>query len=565
MTIAIYSRKSKFTGQGDSIGNQLEICRREAIRYLERQGLSPEDAQILEYEDEGYSGKNTARPQFRQMMAAVRAGRVACVICYKLDRISRNTGDFALLFEEFKNLGVQFICTDQNIDTSTPMGEAMMKIASVFAELERNTIAERIRDNMHLLARDGRWLGGRTPFGFASGQEKRTDMGGKERTSFRLLPNREELALVSLIYRIFRETPSVAATVRYLAQRDIKTRSGKEFSPVAVKGILRNPVYCVADEDAHAYFLEKNAVICYQRAELGGGRGFMTYNRTSQTRSGQVPNQMSQWLVAVGRHQGVVPGTQWVGAQRILDAKRTGSPAAKREPHRSPALLSGLLRCGMCGDFLRPHVHTGRKRSDGTVPFYYICQRKERSLRQSCAVPNVRGETLDRLVCDELLEFATAPALGKALRGLRQRISAGKAAEPDPYRYLEERVAANEAAVKNLLRALGEDGGDSAAERIRGRINELSEQTTALRAELTRRLPGDGDPSSHPSVDAAVQALACFRQVLDAAPTHEKRTLLRALIHRVVWDGETAHIFLSGARETPETAKFMLPSPPHSK
>jgi len=147
MTIAIYSRKSKFTGKGESIANQIELCKQEARQYLSKKSITEADAKILLYEDEGFSGKNTARPEFQRMMAAIRAKEIDCVICYKLDRISRNVGDFARTYEDFEKNKVDFLCVNEKYDTTTPAGRAMMGMVSVFAQLERETTAERIRDN----------------------------------------------------------------------------------------------------------------------------------------------------------------------------------------------------------------------------------------------------------------------------------------------------------------------------------------------------------------------------------------------------------------------------------
>jgi ATP-dependent DNA helicase RecQ len=72
MTIAIYSRKSKFTGKGDSIANQIEMCRQRAQQYLSAKGIPEADAKILVYEDEGFSGKNMDRPQFQRMLKEIR-------------------------------------------------------------------------------------------------------------------------------------------------------------------------------------------------------------------------------------------------------------------------------------------------------------------------------------------------------------------------------------------------------------------------------------------------------------------------------------------------------------
>lgn len=171
-TVAIYSRKSKFTGKGESIENQIELCR----QYIRSwQGNDAAEATLI-YEDEGFSGGNLERPQFKRMMADARSGKLSCVVVYRLDRISRNIGDFAGLIEELNDLKVSFVSIREQFDTESPMGRAMMYIASVFSQLERETIAERIRDNMHELSKTGRWLGGITPTGYASEQvEKVTD------------------------------------------------------------------------------------------------------------------------------------------------------------------------------------------------------------------------------------------------------------------------------------------------------------------------------------------------------------------------------------------------------
>ncbi len=90
------------------------------------------------------------------------------LVCYRLDRISRNVSDFSALIEELNDRNISFVCIKEEFDTSKPMGKAMMYIASVFAQLERETIAERVRDNMLMLARTGRWLGGTPPLGYTS-------------------------------------------------------------------------------------------------------------------------------------------------------------------------------------------------------------------------------------------------------------------------------------------------------------------------------------------------------------------------------------------------------------
>ena len=129
--IAIYSRKSKFTGKGESIGNQVELCKEYIRAHYGETALK----NIVIYEDEGFSGGNLNRPDFKKMMEAAKKHKFKAIIVYRLDRISRNISDFAGLIEELAHLDIAFISIKEQFDTGTPMGRAMMYIASVFSQL----------------------------------------------------------------------------------------------------------------------------------------------------------------------------------------------------------------------------------------------------------------------------------------------------------------------------------------------------------------------------------------------------------------------------------------------
>ncbi|MEG1501657.1 MAG: recombinase family protein, partial [Clostridiales bacterium] len=229
--IAIYSRKSKFTGKGESIGNQIELCK----QYIASHFPGTQENEILIFEDEGFSGGHLDRPQFRQMMKKAESKELAYVICYRLDRISRNIGDFAKLIEELDNLTIGFISIKEQFDTSSPMGRAMMYIASVFSQLERETIAERIRDNMQELAKTGRWLGGTTPTGYQSEAVEKVTVDGKIRKAFQLTIIPEEAKLVQLIYDKFLQTNSLTKTETFLLQHSYMTKNNRKFTRFAIK------------------------------------------------------------------------------------------------------------------------------------------------------------------------------------------------------------------------------------------------------------------------------------------------------------------------------------------
>ena len=134
--VAIYIRVST-THQIDK--DSLPMQRQDLIAYAKLM-LNTDDYVI--FEDAGYSGKNTDRPKFQEMMSQIRQGAFSHLLVWKIDRISRNLLDFATMYKELKDLGVVFVSKNEQFDTSTAMGEAMLKIILVFAELERNMTSE---------------------------------------------------------------------------------------------------------------------------------------------------------------------------------------------------------------------------------------------------------------------------------------------------------------------------------------------------------------------------------------------------------------------------------------
>ena len=95
MRIYIYSRKSVYTGKGESVENQIEMCR----EYISAKIPESDKAEIVVYEDEGFSAKNTNRPQFQKMLRDIKLNKPEYVVCYRLDRISRNVSDFSSLMK----------------------------------------------------------------------------------------------------------------------------------------------------------------------------------------------------------------------------------------------------------------------------------------------------------------------------------------------------------------------------------------------------------------------------------------------------------------------------------
>lgn len=293
---AIYSRKSKYTGKGESIGNQVEMC----IDYIRYNYNATSDEQILIYEDEGFTGANINRPGFKRMMKDAKQKKFSNIVCYRLDRISRNSSDFCILIKELKDLGIKFISVKDRFDTESPMGQAMMMVSSVFAQLERDIIAERIRDNMLGLAKTGRWLGGTTPTGYKSKELKTTNVDGKEKKLFKLTPVNSERKIVELIFEKYLELCSQTKLESYFLQHNIKSKNGNDYTRFALKSILQNPVYAKNDLDMYEYFQSKNVDIFADKNEFDGKTGIMAYNKTKQIKGKATKqNDISEWIIAV--------------------------------------------------------------------------------------------------------------------------------------------------------------------------------------------------------------------------------------------------------------------------
>ena len=541
--IAIYSRKSKFTGKGESIGNQIELCK----DYVRNMYGEDYVEHCVVFEDEGFSGGNLKRPDFQKMMAEVRKRKFKAIVVYRLDRISRNISDFTGLIDELNKLDVSFVSIREQFDTSTPMGRAMMFIISVFSQLERETIAERIRDNMHELAKTGRWLGGNAPTGFKSEPVSKVTVDGKTRKSFKLVPIPEEAEIPKMIFDLYTETDSLTAVEAEMLRRRIKTKQGKDFTRFAIKAILQNPVYMVADEDAYDYFMEREADVCFPKEAFDGTCGIMAYNRTDQEKGKTtVLLPVSEWIIAIGKHPGLVPSKQWIKVQESLDRNKS---KAYRKPRNNEALLTGLLFCS-CGDRMYPKL-SQRKTADGEPIYTYVCKMKERSKRERCNRRNANGNILDAAIIEQIKSLTEHDSsFITQLEKSRQFYTGNREQYESQLADLRAEYSENEKTINGLIDSLGMVGDSIAKPRVLKRIEEL----TATNRDVENRiheLEGltTANALSDMEFDLLRQMLAMFRTSIDEMSIEEKRAAIRTVVRKVIWDGVNAHVVLFGADE----------------
>ncbi len=379
MNIAIYSRKSKFVDKSESTNNQINICK----DYCNKNLQSDEDINFFIYEDEGFSGKNVKRPAFSRMVKDLNKKEIKVVICYKLDRISRNVSDFNDLVQKLDKSNIGFISVKEQFDTTTAIGRAMMLISAVFAQLERETIGERIKDNLGEISKTGRFINNTAPLGFTKTQKSYTDANGKVKKYNILEVNDDEMSLVKLIFQKYLEFNSINKVSAYLLLNGYKTRKGYEFQNASVRRILVNPFYCCADETAFKYFADKDANHISDISKWTGEFGVSPYRR--QNPDTHTDNEFSKVIFAVGSHEPIISSSDWIKIQDIILSRRL----LNRRRDKAYTLLSGVIKCSLCGSYMRPQS----MRKDGS--FYYVCERKEKSKKQLCNNKNIRGDIFD--------------------------------------------------------------------------------------------------------------------------------------------------------------------------
>lgn len=540
--IAVYSRKSKWTGKGESVENQIVMCREYINRFIE----GGEAAEIVVYEDEGFSGKNTKRPQFQQMLRDMKERHFDCLVCYKIDRLGRNLADLVNLMEDLERGGTSFVSIKEKFDTTTPIGKAMLYFSGVLAQMEREQIAERVKDNMVMLARSGRWLGGNTPFGYTSVRTEKETAGPRKKAVYCLAQKPEEIGLARVIFETFLEDRSITKVLERLLLSGARTRNGKEFTISGIRDILGNPVYCIADEEAFRYFYELGCQVCIDKEELDGESGLMGYAKTSSARYKNQNMPSAFWIIAKGRHKGIVSGAEYVRVQRLLEDNRSRG-AHFRDVSSNRALLSGLFYC-TCGHQMRPKNYpASRVTETGERTFSYRCPYKDRTHGERCGNQNAHGNTLDSVVSERILQLAAPdagilPMLEAALLQIVEG-ECGTGIMPEQERLRLEYDKKKEE-IRRLLLSVRQLEADSvSAQCIYEEIRKLDGICAGLRERLQEQ--EGGEDSGNPEEYAAEMAekLLDFPELFAAFSLARKRAFLREVIDRVVWDGETAHIY----------------------
>jgi DNA invertase Pin-like site-specific DNA recombinase len=236
---AIYTRVSTEHGL-DQEFNSLDAQYDAASAYIKSQAHAGWTLIRSRYDDGGYSGGSTDRPDLQKLLDDIRARKIDVIVVYKVDRLTRSLADFAKLVELFDAHGVSFVSVTQQFNTTTSMGRLTLNVLLSFAQFEREVTSERIRDKIAASKRKGLWVGGTLPLGY-------------EMKDGKIAIVEEEAELVRLIFRRYLELGSVNELLRDLGERNIRTktrllstgatRGGIPFGRGALYYLLSNHFY----------------------------------------------------------------------------------------------------------------------------------------------------------------------------------------------------------------------------------------------------------------------------------------------------------------------------------
>lgn len=321
---ALYIRVStRFQIDKDSLPFQ----RKELINYSKY--LLGIDNYVV-FEDAGFSGKDTDRPAYQDMMKRIREGEFTHLIVFKIDRISRNLTDFSEMYDELKGYNIVFISKSEQFDTSSAMGEAMLKIILVFAELERKLAAERVYSIMLSRAEKGLWNGANVPLGYKwSGKDK-----------FPVVCN-VEAETVKEIYNSYERLQSTGKVCIHLAKAGIKTKRDGTWTTKTVADVIRNPFY------------------------IGTYRYNYRYTPHGKIRPPE------EWIVKEDNHEGIISKEQYDKCNAIMDSNAGARGGLTRTQGDNVHVFSSLIRCGKCNK--NYSATTDRPRASGYRPSAYRC------------------------------------------------------------------------------------------------------------------------------------------------------------------------------------------------
>jgi site-specific DNA recombinase len=484
---AIYTRKSTEEGLEQEF-NSLDAQRESAEAFIKSQAHEGWICLPEHYDDGGFTGGNMDRPALRRLIADIEAGKVDCVVVYKVDRLSRSLLDFSRMMEVFDRQNASFVSVTQQFNTTHSMGRLTLNILLSFAQFEREIIGERTRDKIAAARKKGKWSGGTPILGY--------DVAGGK-----LVVNEEEAQRVRSIFNLYLEHEGLLPVVKELARRGWRNklrttkkgqqRGGKLFTKTNLHHLLTNVSYI-----------------------------------------GKVKHKAD---THEGEHAAILDASTWQKAQALLE--RNGRSGGALARNQFGAILKGLVRCVPCDCAMTPaHSTRGTKRYR-----YYTCSNAQKRGWHTCPSKSVPAAELERFVVERIKGIGQDEALVReTLAQASQQADAQRQSLEAERRMTEKELAGWNQDLKRLLASLkpGDEGGTARLADLQERIATSERRLHAIAEEMESLGASAIDETE------AAEALASFDSVWQALTFQEQGKLLRLLIQRIDYDGGRQKIAL---------------------
>ena len=527
MNFGFYGRKSYFVDNSESTQMQFVEC----DNYIRRLFSQEEISSVSYYEDDGFVRWNMDRPGMNQLKEDISSGLIDCVVIYKIDRVSSEMLGFCQFYTYLREHDVKFITVKDGIDTTTPIGEAMMYLAVIFSGLEVRTDSLRITDNMNHLAASGFWCGGKPPIGYDIIQ---VEMGKKSHKT--LTFNQAEIEYKQMLIDIFLENGFTLQNMEtYCRNNGITTLQGKFLSTTQLYSMLTSP-HCVQNTPAmYDYFSEKGCQMDPEspREKWDGSHGIMVYGRTCEKKiGGKKKHQLAppdNWKVSIGMHEPYLSDEMYF---RILN-QFTHNVFSKKAKYHMP-LLKGTLRC-KCGRLMSM---SRKKKVDGSVSTWYYCPKRMRAGAEACDMAQIKTDLLDDQVLAIFREIESDPAaIQRFLKEKKTKKSSSSA--------IRSQMDQIQAKIQRLTDALSTSGESAAAKYIVGQIEKLDQEYSELRRKLMglnaqERKDAQNEKSAMEKRQEIIRLLNNF----DDFSSEERNEIAKDVLKECKWDGETLFIML---------------------
>lgn len=478
MKVVIYVRVStqEQAREGYSIGEQIERLN----KYCDAMGWTVVDTFV----DPGYSGGDLNRPGLNAMTRLLEKEQIDKVVVYKLDRLSRSQKDTLYLIEDvFLTHKADFVSMNENFDTSTPFGRAMIGILAVFAQLEREQIKERMGMGKEARAKEGKWHGGAwEPIGYDY------DPATEE-----LNINQYEAMQVRELYDLFLQGTPLRTIETLFQQKGYAHKHGETWDPKTMRRVMRNKTNI----------------------------GYIKHN--------------NEWYE--GQQKPIVEDAVFYAAQKLLDQRAEQYKLTGIKPGAQTTYLGGLIYCKHCGAKYTKHLNSRYYEGKPKV-YWYSCYSRSKKVKKMIKDPNCKNKNwkmteLNNLVFNEVRKLAFDPEYFQTVRKDKPKTD-----EPNKIEIIEKEIEKIDEQISRFMDLYGI--GKFTIDQVSGKVDPLNEQ----RKKLEKELDALNAEAGRLTEEEAVEILRDFAELLEVGDMEfdEIRAMIELLIYFIEIDNEDVYI-----------------------